>query len=109
MCARLAISNLITQEKLKHLHPSCGKILSDERVNANDDSSFDIMRNLRIENTKKFIMGHLNINSIPNTFEGIMDLDIFLTPNFVMMVMLHPKEKIEPLVGEVLCCTPKKR
>ena len=41
------------------------------------------MKKLRLQNTKKIIMGHLNINSIPNKFDGIMDvikekLDIFL-------------------------------
>ena len=41
------------------------------------------IRRLRIHNPKKVIIGHLNINSIPNKFEGIMDLvakniDVFL-------------------------------
>ena len=77
------------------------------------------LRNLRIQNTKEVIMGHLNINSIPNKFEGIMDLvakhlDIFLTSEtkidrsfpdaqFCYDGYDSPKEKIEPLVGEVLC------
>ena len=43
----------------------------------------DSLRNLRLSNPKKVTMGHLNINSIPNKFEEIMDLvakdlDIFL-------------------------------
>ena len=38
---------------------------------------------LRVSNPKKVILGHLNINSIPNKFEGIVDIvatriDIFL-------------------------------
>jgi len=41
------------------------------------------MKKLRLQNPKKIIMGHLNINSVPNKFDGIMDvikekLDIFL-------------------------------
>ena len=41
------------------------------------------MKELRIANPKKVIIGHLNINSIPNMFEGIMNLvgetlDVFL-------------------------------
>ena len=41
------------------------------------------IKKLRLQNPTKVIMGHLNINSIPNKFDGIMDvvkgnLDIFL-------------------------------
>ena len=44
---------------------------------------FDHLKNRRLENPKKVMLGHLNINSIPKKFEGIMDLvkgklDIFL-------------------------------
>ena len=44
---------------------------------------FEQLRMLRLKNPKKVTLGHLNINSIPNKFEGIMDLvkenlDIFL-------------------------------
>ena len=43
----------------------------------------DIMREIRINNPRKITVGHLNINSIPNKFDGIMNmvegnLDIFL-------------------------------
>ena len=43
----------------------------------------DIMREIRLRNTRKITVGHLNINSIPNKFDGIMNmvegnLDIFL-------------------------------
>ena len=36
-----------------------------------------------MQNPKKVVMGHLNINSLPNKFEGIMDIvakniDVFL-------------------------------
>ena len=30
----------------------------------------DHLRNLRVSNLKKVIIGHLNINSIPNKLEG---------------------------------------
>ena len=41
------------------------------------------IHNLKTQNPKKVLMGHLNINSIPNKFQGIMDLignhlDVFL-------------------------------
>ena len=44
---------------------------------------FDNLKKLRITNPQKVIISHLNINSIPNKFQGIMDLvannvDIFL-------------------------------
>ena len=44
---------------------------------------FEEIKRLRIQNPKKVIMGHLNINSIPNKFDGIMklvakNLDVFL-------------------------------
>ena len=56
---------------------------SGDTGDENDNCTFDTVRNLRIQNPKKVIMGHLNINSIPNKFQGIMDLvgkhlDIFL-------------------------------
>ena len=35
---------------------------------------FDNLKKLRITNPKKAIISHLNINSIPNKFQGIMDL-----------------------------------
>ena len=43
----------------------------------------DIMREIRRSNPRKITVGHLNINSIPNKFDGIMimvegNLDIFL-------------------------------
>ena len=43
----------------------------------------DIMREIRLRNPRKITVGHLNINSIPNKFDGIMNmvegnLDIFL-------------------------------
>ena len=43
----------------------------------------DIMREIRLSNPRKITVGHLNINSIPNKFDGIMNmvegnLDIFL-------------------------------
>ena len=46
-------------------------------------SVYGKMRDLRLKNPKKVTIGHLNINSIPNKFEGIMELvkenlDIFL-------------------------------
>ena len=39
-----------------------------------NDDIFENIHNLRIQNTEKVLMGHLNINSIPNRFLGIMDL-----------------------------------
>ena len=52
-------------------------------TNSNEECVFENMQSLRILNPKKVIMGHLNINSIPNKFEGIMNLvantlDVFL-------------------------------
>ena len=43
----------------------------------------DIMRETRLQNPRKITLGHLNINSIPYKFDGIMsmvegNLDIFL-------------------------------
>ena len=45
--------------------------------------AFDKLREMRLNNPKRVLVGHLNINSIPNKFDGIMDmvggkLDIFL-------------------------------
>ena len=57
---------------------SQGEILEGE-----GNTVFDQITTLRLKNPKKVMLGHLNINSIPNKFTGIMDLvknnlDIFL-------------------------------
>ena len=51
--------------------------------NQSERCTFDIIRDVKLNNPKKVTIGHLNINSIPNKFDGIMDmvrpnLDIFL-------------------------------
>ena len=53
------------------------------RVNNVTDCVFDQLNDFRLNNPKKITMGQLNINSIPNKFNGIMDLvanklDVFL-------------------------------
>ena len=47
------------------------------------ETAFNQINRLRLKNPKKVMLGHLNINSIPNKFTGIMELvkenlDIFL-------------------------------
>ena len=49
----------------------------------NNIYAFDEMKSLKLKHPKNIFLGHLNINSIPNKFNGIMDLvkdylDIFL-------------------------------
>ena len=49
----------------------------------NDRNIFQLLQMLRLKNPKKVTIGHLNINSIRNKFDGIMDLvavnlDVFL-------------------------------
>ena len=60
------------------------------QTNINIDMSVDnewcileALHSMRLKNPKKVTMGHLNINSLPNKFDGIMDLvatnlDVFL-------------------------------
>ena len=43
-------------------------------LQTNEKCVFEQLIELRINNPKKVTMGHININSIPNKFEGIMDL-----------------------------------
>ena len=55
----------------------------DTTTDTPEECVFDQLKKLKINNPKKVTMGHLNINSIPKKFEGIMDLvsnnlDIFL-------------------------------
>ena len=73
----------------------------------------DHLRNLKVSNPKKVTLGHLNINSIPNKFEGIMDavakdLDIFLIserkidstfPEAQFFYTGNPTERIETSEG----------
>ena len=56
---------------------------SEHVVNESEIGVLDQLRTIKIKNPKKVILGHLNINSIPNKFEGIMgivknQLDVFL-------------------------------
>ena len=39
-----------------------------------DQCIFEKMKNFRLKNPKQITLGHLNINSIPNKFDGFMDL-----------------------------------
>ena len=66
-----------------NLNASVNDINEDTLSNPIDECDLLKMKRLRLQNTKKIFMGHLNINSIPNKFDGIMDvikekLDIFL-------------------------------
>ena len=62
----------------------CINIYVDSPKMAIDERSvYDKMRDLRLKNPQKVTLGHLNINSLSNKFEGIMNLvkenvDIFL-------------------------------
>ena len=52
-------------------------------VNEPERCELDHLKRIRVKNPKKVTLGHLNINSIPNKFDGIMDLvknnlDVFL-------------------------------
>ena len=52
-------------------------------TDASERCVLEQLNELRMKNPPKVMLGHLNINSIPNKFEGIMDLvakvlDIFL-------------------------------
>ena len=54
-----------------------------KNIVSSECNCFDQITTLRLKNPKKVILGHLNINSLPNKFTGIMDLvkgnlDIFL-------------------------------
>ena len=58
-------------------------INTTDMVNDSKRCVFDYLRESRVNNPKKVTLGHLNINSIPNKFEGIMgivknNLDVFL-------------------------------
>ena len=44
---------------------------------ASERCALEQLSELRMKNPKKVMLGHLNINSIPNKFEGIMDLVIY--------------------------------
>ena len=52
-------------------------------VTGSERCVIDELREIRLKNPKKVVLGHLNINSIPKKFDGIMDLvaknlDVFL-------------------------------
>ena len=75
-CVAISVGIFLNLEK-------SGKTSYNKEINNNERCVLEQLREIRIRNPKKVTMGHLNINSIPNKFEGIMgivgkDLDIFL-------------------------------
>ena len=53
------------------------------RLFSNESCAYEELKRLRLRNPKKVILVHLNINSLPNKFDGLMDLvkekiDIFM-------------------------------
>ena len=61
----------------------CLKTTCDKPLHTNERCALDKLKKLRVSNPKRVILGHLNINSIPNKFDGIMSivrthLDVFL-------------------------------
>ena len=71
-----------------------------------EDTAFNTMKGLRMNNPKKITMGYLNINSIPNKFDGIMDVlsetkidDSFPVAQFFYEVFSMPHRKDRILGG----------
>ena len=57
--------------------------VSDKKLNTMQENPTDSIRQLKLSNPHKVILGHLNINSLRNKFESIADVfqgtfDIFL-------------------------------
>ena len=71
-----------TEDQIKHIIPLAP--ITDPSAHIDSEMcASDIMREIRINNPRKITVGHLNINSIQNKFDGIMNmvegnLDIFL-------------------------------
>ena len=53
---------------------SLSKTLSDENSDQLGSNAFTILKDLRIQNLKNVIIGHLNINSLRNKFNGLAEL-----------------------------------
>ena len=67
----------------------------------------DQLKILRVSNPKKVTLGHLNINSIPKKFEGVMDIlatliDIFPEAQFFYNGYSKAHRKDKTLLGGVL-------
>ena len=57
--------------------------ISDNQFNTIQENSIDSMRNLKLSNPHKIILGHLNVNSLRNKLESVADViqgtfDIFI-------------------------------
>ena len=74
------LSNLSILSAATNVHINSTSEIPMKNTNIN---AFDEMKSLKLKYPKNIFLGHLNINSIPNKFNGIMDLvkdylDIFL-------------------------------
>ena len=57
-------------------------------INSNESNTTDILRNVRVENPNRLIIGHLNINSTSNTFEILSSI---ISNNMDMLMMSGTK------------------
>ena len=53
---------------------SCDSLDGDPSNMSNEQGAHSILHQLRLSNVNKVIIGHLNINSLRNKFEMIMDI-----------------------------------
>ena len=76
-CLMISIAIIHNLTKVNDNNLQNGDTTTEERC------VFDQLREIKLKNPKRVTLGHLNINSLPNKFDGIMDivgknLDIFL-------------------------------
>ena len=77
-CMIISLVILLNLKKVNENNPQNGDTIAET-----ERCVFDQLRDIKLKNPKRVTMGHLNINSLPNKFDGIMDmvgknLDIFL-------------------------------
>ena len=84
------LGDLLTQSMLDTQGDICSDVVLPSEAPSNNtyansgESPYSILNNLRIKNSSRIILGHLNVNSIQNKFDMVSDLiisgkiDIFL-------------------------------
>ena len=72
-CLVLSSAILINLENLDNSNVNFPTHIENSQI-VTERCAFDELKDMRLNNPKMVLMGHLNINSIPNKFDGIMDM-----------------------------------
>ena len=72
--ANVFVSSVMVLQKVASLAPNAPTFTPNSSVEEEESTTYEKLRNLRNKNVDKILIGHLNINSIRNKFDLLVDL-----------------------------------